>query len=253
VIAGYFGSDVPGHPNKGYTVASPYTQAAFVNENFPNSAQTQVTGLNDGGATVGFWVNTAGRNFGWFAENNRFRTANYPFKAPLTNTTDQLLGVNYNGLAVGFAVNSAGATVAYSYNIRTGAYALVAPNNLALTNPMATGVNDRGQIVGSGTTSGGKTVSFLEQPSGTGRLLVVPGADATTAFGVNNGSEVVGSYTVGTVSHGFIWAPGFGFETVDDPNGIGTTVVNGVNDNGRLVGFYVDSAGNTDGMSARPK
>ena len=34
--------------------------------------------------------------------------------------------------------------------------------------------------------------------------------------------------------------------------GVGTTTVNGVNDAGDLVGFYVDSAGNTDGMLATP-
>jgi hypothetical protein len=43
-----------------------------------------------------------------------------------------------------------------------------------------------------------------------------------------------------------------GFRTVDDPKGIGTTTVNGVNDFGQLVGFYVDGAGNTDGFLATP-
>ena len=40
--------------------------------------------------------------------------------------------------------------------------------------------------------------------------------------------------------------------TVDDPHGQGTTTINGVNDVGDLVGFYTDSAGNTDGMLALP-
>jgi hypothetical protein len=33
---------------------------------------------------------------------------------------------------------------------------------------------------------------------------------------------------------------------------MGATTVNGVNDQGDLVGFYVDSAGNTDGMLVTP-
>ena len=41
------------------------------------------------------------------------------------------------------------------------------------------------------------------------------------------------------------------FHPVDDPNGIGSTVVNGVNAAGELVGFYVDAAGNTDGFLAK--
>ena len=36
------------------------------------------------------------------------------------------------------------------------------------------------------------------------------------------------------------------------PNGVGSTVVNGINGAGDLVGFYTDAAGNTDGMLAIP-
>jgi hypothetical protein len=78
----------------------------------------------------------------------------------------------------------------------------------------------------------------------------------TQAFGVNDADEVVGSYQVGTGNnarmHGFTWTPSGGFQTVDDPQGLGATVINGVNDQGQLAGFYTDSAGNTDGMVASP-
>jgi hypothetical protein len=76
----------------------------------------------------------------------------------------------------------------------------------------------------------------------------------TQAFGVNDRDKVVGAYTVGSGSnaatHGFTWRPGYGFRTVDDPHGLGATTINGVNDLGDLVGFYIDSVGNTDGMLA---
>jgi hypothetical protein len=36
----------------------------------------------------------------------------------------------------------------------------------------------------------------------------------------------------------------------DDPNGIGTTTFNGVNDHGQIVGFYVNGQGNTIGLLA---
>ena len=60
-IAGYFGSGMTGHPNKGYTLTRRTTSSDYSNENFPGSAQTQVTGLNDVGNTVGFWVDGDGR------------------------------------------------------------------------------------------------------------------------------------------------------------------------------------------------
>jgi hypothetical protein len=37
---------------------------------------------------------------------------------------------------------------------------------------------------------------------------------------------------------------------LNDPNGIGTTTFNGVNDLGQIVGFYVDGNGNTIGLLA---
>jgi hypothetical protein len=51
---------------------------------------------------------------------------------------------------------------------------------------------------------------------------------------------------------GFTWTFDGGFKTVDDPGGVGATTVNGVNDQGELVGFYVDSSGKTDGLLAIP-
>jgi hypothetical protein len=55
VIAGYFGSGARDHPNKGYLLNSPYGQADYQVGNYPHAKQTQVTGLNDIGTTVGFW------------------------------------------------------------------------------------------------------------------------------------------------------------------------------------------------------
>jgi hypothetical protein len=49
----------------------------------------------------------------------------------------------------------------------------------------------------------------------------------------------VGDYVdAGGNTHGFVWTSGGGFTTVDDPNGVGTTIVNGINDRGMIVGFY---------------
>lgn len=52
------------------------------------------------------------------------------------------------------------------------------------------------------------------------------------------------------VNHGFTWQNG-NFTTVDYPNASATTV-NGVNDEGDIVGFYTDAAGNTDGFLGLP-
>ena len=56
--------------------------------------------------------------------------------------------------------------------------------------------------------------------------------------------------------HGFVLTNPMGphshWQSIDDPNGVGSTLVNGINAAGDLVGFYTDAAGNTDGMLATP-
>ena len=59
---------------------------------------------------------------------------------------------------------------------------------------------------------------------------------------------VVGAYMDASgLTRGFIFNDGH-FTSVDDPEGVGTTTINGVNDRGQIVGFYVDANGNTDGF-----
>src|SRR5579863_5115909 len=157
VIAGYYGSGAAGHPNKGYTLKSPYGQNNYTNENFPGSVQTQVTGINNLGDTVGFWVDGNGNNFGFVEWNGVFTS----YKDPHTGngTVNQLLGINDNGIAVGFYTDGNGVNHAYTLNQATGKFkAIVPPNG---SNASATGINDNGDVVGFLTGSNGDTVGFL--------------------------------------------------------------------------------------------
>jgi hypothetical protein len=181
--------------------------------------------------------------------------ADYPAMSPAKPAVDQLLGVNDHDMAVGFYTDSKGVNHGYSYNLQTQRYAQVTV--AGDTNVTAAATNNLGDIAGFASSAAGKTEGFLELPTGRVVHLQVPGATTTQAFGVNDGDEVVGDYTVGSgnsaMTYGFVWSPGFGFETVNDPNGVGSTTINGVNDRGVLVGFYTDSSGNTDGLVARPQ
>jgi hypothetical protein len=262
VIAGYFGSGAQHHPNKGYLLHNGY----FHNENFPRSVQTQVTGLNDRGVTVGFWstmnnANMTNNNFGFYTAGGWFHTVNFPTGDNASPQVDQLLGVNNYDVAVGFYTNGQGSNRGYTYNIRTHQFTRVlvpgAPAGQAGPSLTAAGINNHGDVTGFYAKSSSQTDAFLRLSWGKFITLAVPGASMTQAFGVNDYDEVVGAYTTGSgnnaQTHGFTWRPGHGFRTVDDPHGIGATTVNGVNDAGVLVGFYTDGAGNTDGMIAFPR
>jgi probable HAF family extracellular repeat protein len=250
VIAGYFGSGSKGHPNKGYTTSPPYT--SFNNENFPNSVQTQVTAINNKGDTAGFWVNSKGSNFGFIEWNGVFTSYRDPHTPSVKGQVNQLLGINDSGIAVGFYVDSQGNSHAYTLNQKSGKFTALKVSGQSVT---ATGINDNGQIVGF-STKGNATTSFLLS-GGKTSFLQFPGGSDTQAFGINKSDQIVGSYLDGSgTMHGFVVSKPMGPKTVwksiDDPQGIGSTVVNGINNAGDLVGFYTDGAGNTDGFLATP-
>ncbi len=258
VIAGYFGSGAQGHPNMGYVLGG----SGYRSENFPGSVQTQVTGLNDTGVTVGFWsgMNTKSMtndNFGFYAtDGGGFHSVSFPTKYNSSPPVNQLLGVNDRDVAVGFYVDTRGNSHGYEYSINGKTFTRVLDPADPGTSLTAAAINDRGDVAGFFVTGGGKTDAFLKTAGGRFTSLAYPGASATDAFGVNDSDEVVGSYTDGTgnsaTTHGFTWTPQRGFAVVDDPNGRGTTTINGVNDHGDLVGFYTDAHGNTDGFMATP-
>jgi probable HAF family extracellular repeat protein len=274
VIAGYFGSGAAGHPNKGYTVVRPYnTQLDFTNENFPGSVQTQVIGINnrDGlgfdrvfrGTTVGFWsnmnnANMVNNNFGFVnigGQDGRFINVNNPNTGTINGVnTNQLLGVNDRNIAVGFYVDTAGATHGYTYDIAANTFSanIDDPNGVGATTAAA--INDRGQIVGFYTDGNGVTHGFFES-DGVFKTIDAANAMATSLFGLNNFGEAVG-FDIDTngAMHGIICHVVTGAcEEQDDPNGIGTTTFNGLNDRGQIVGFYVNGAGNTIGLLATPQ
>jgi hypothetical protein len=130
-IAGYFGSGAPGHPNKGYTVTETGAGPVFVPENYPTSVQTQVTGINNAGQTVGFEIDAAGNSYGFVDNNGVFSIAVDPrAKAIGGVVTEQFLGVNDRDQVAGFyAKNAAGDTAGFIYNELTGAFSNVSVSN----------------------------------------------------------------------------------------------------------------------------
>jgi len=271
-IAGYFGSGAAGHPNKGYLLTPPDGQANYASENFPGSVQTQVTGINDKGDTVGFWssMNNASMindNHGFYKlHGGGFHTADFPTGTPAKPPVDQLLGINNSDVAVGFWTDAADNSHGYELNIGTGKYSSVTDPGAPGTSLTAAAINNNGDVAGIYTNPAtGATDGFLKA-HGQFTDLAVPGAVMTQALGVNDHDEVVGTYQTGTLEgarlHGFTWTPAGGFTTIEDPNvgpsgfpGVnnGETTVNGVNDEGVLVGFYLDANGITNGFLAAPR
>jgi PEP-CTERM motif len=261
MIAGYFGSGIAPHPNQGYTLVAPYGQANFTNENFPGSVQTQVTGLNNIGTTVGFWSNTVtmpgmDSNFGFVDIGGVFTNVNNPGTATTPPVFNQLLGVNDSNIAVGFYMNAAGNTFGYTYNIATGTFSpnISDPSGVPGTTTTAA-INNSGELAGFYTNASTGTVEGFIDNGGLFTTLDVPGSMSTSLLGLNNEGEAVG-FDVDAMGnmHGVICNVNtLACVQQDDPNGIGTTTFNGVNDAGQIVGFYVNpTTGFTIGLLATP-
>lgn len=242
VIAGYFGVGTKKSPNKGYTLASPYGGGNYTNENFPGSVQTQVIAINNSGATAGFWVDKAGNNYGFTYSNGAY--VSYSDQANGGGNFNQLLGINDHNLAVGFYTDSSNNNHGYRLNLSNGTFTEILPPSGG-SNLVATGICDQDDETGYYTNSSGVTVGFLLKLK---QFMTIqyPGAMSTTPFGINAEDEIVGSYIDGNgVQHGFtlvhpmqktpVWT------TIDDPNGVGDTTINGVDSKGDLVGFYMPS------------
>lgn len=230
VIAGYHGASV----NKGFTYV--LKTKTFNNENYPNSAQTQVIGINNSPAkTVGFFIDNSGRTWGFEARGGVFMKVNFP-----GGPFNQLLGQNNFGQAAGYfstKADGSGPDHPYVYDENGGVFEVITIPGSA--SAQATGINDTSNVCGFFLDSAGTSHGWL-LVQGSLTQLDFPESTGTAALGLNNKGVVVGSYTdTANMTHGFTYAIATKtWQSIDDPNGVGVTTVNGINDNGFLVGFY---------------
>jgi hypothetical protein len=248
VIVGYDG-DGTIEPNKGYVVVP---SDHFSDENFPNSAQTQVTGINNEPVpgTVGFYIDASGNNFGFFNKNGNFVSVKNPHTGVSGGImTNQLLGINDNAQAAGFYLDAAGNSHGYIYDVKAKTFTELSLPFGGVVSVQATGINDSGTICGFYVDKKNVTRGFLGTQGNFVSVSAPGAAKSLTFLGSDNNGLAVGATTGGAgVSHGFVYQISSGtFTFVDVPGasdqpafGVSGVTVNGVNDNGDLVGFFSD-------------
>jgi len=253
-IVGYDGDGVQ-KPNKGYNL---FPRDHFSSENYPDSVQTQVIGINNiipkafpfaFTYTVGFWIDTHGNNHGFANVNGEFFTVDNP-NAGVSGgiKTNQLLGVNDHYIGVGFYLDAKGNSHGYTYNFANEKFTpITLPAAFGAVSVTSAGINDADIVCGSYVDGAGNTHGFYGKP-GSYVSVNAPGSTGTVFFGLNNKDMLVGFETQAGVSHGLIYNSSSKVSTiVDDPkqssqpafNVTGTTI-NGINDYNEIVGFYSD-------------
>ena len=264
LIAGFYGSGAMNDPNQGFLLRP--SSNTFTAVDFPPSAQnpalqTQLTGLNDKGIVVGYFYNTnngvpVDNQFGFFEKNGVFTEVNNPNTPGLNGNPsppmgvlieNQLIGVNDHNIAVGFYNDASGNSHGYTYDINTGKFSANIDDPSGVSTVTAA-INNHGDIAGFYTDAGGSIHGFLDN-HGVFTTVNAPGATETELLGLNDHGIAVGFDIVNSFMHGIIYNTKTGaFTTLDAPNASGSTVFNGINDKGDIVGFYSDAAGNTHGL-----
>jgi hypothetical protein len=243
IIVGYQNFD----SNQGFVLVLPNS---FTTENYPNSAMTQVIGINNSLTTGGFYVDGGGTTHGFYrTQQGTFTKVDYPGSA-----FNQLLSQNDRHQAAGYYSMSADNTTPdfpYVYDEVGGIFEVITIPG-AVGGAQATGINNQGVKCGFYIDGNGVNHGWILN-SGVFMPLDVPGSQGTQALGLNSKGAVVGFYVDGSgLTHGFVYTIGTAkFVTIDDPAGFGSTIVNGINDAGKLVGFYGTAPINT-GFVATP-
>ncbi|MGC1379845.1 MAG: hypothetical protein WA814_02335 [Candidatus Baltobacteraceae bacterium] len=256
-ISGYYGSGATGHPNRGYVVYRPYGPNNFRNENYPGASDTQVTSLNNKRTIAGLYVARHGAIFGFVQTKGIWSSYKDPHLRKGDGSVTELLGLSDSGLAVGFYTATSGASFNQGFELDEPSGKFHNINPPGAKSAAASGINTKGDIVGFLTRSDDHVAGFLLK-GGLFTEFSYPRATATQALGVNYQDQIAGTYVDRSgASHGFVLTNPLSkdptWQSIDDPNGKGKTVVTSINNHHDLVGYYVDRYGNTDGFLAVPK
>ncbi|HEV8039691.1 MAG TPA: PEP-CTERM sorting domain-containing protein [Bryobacteraceae bacterium] len=177
------------------------------------------------------------------AEGYRFTNFDY---SPLTGTAvgSNVNGISNNGQVVGTTVDVNGMPTSTNFSgtpptlnqLNTGA------------GQTAFGINSAGDVVGGNGTN----AFFL--PNGGSLLDLTAPMGAINAFGINDNGNIVGQFSSGANTPGFVLGSitSNTFTTINQPVGVTADVINaqGINNNGLVVGFYLGNDGQVHGFTA---
>jgi hypothetical protein len=269
-VVGYFG-DGMAVANNGYVLVP---RNHYSQENFTNlpaggvASQTQAIGINSTRFPdiVGFYTdNATGFTHGFldFNGNGNQLTIDDPAGSPpnVTTPVQNLLGINNAVKAAGFWTDNNGHEHGFIVEINpqspaTSTFREIPPTTFAgAVATQASNITNNNLVCGFWTDANNNNHGFTVFLGQQGfqqfnpLTIKIPGviAISTSPFGCNDKGEVVGSYTGNNGNiHGFIF-DGMDFHQYDAQGssqtpafGVKGTVINGINNQGAIVGFFSD-------------
>ena len=217
------------------------SNGVYTTIDYPGASSSEATGINDVGQIVGAYFGATFGGFLYDVQSQTFTNIDFPGSIQTYATA-----INNAGTIVGFVSNNQAQTV--GFELVGGQFRKVLPHGFNYSN--ANGINNLGQVVGLGTITGhAKRINFLFT-DGKFQQLKIP-APFALAEGINDAGAIVGGY--GTFSEGttgFLYQSGT-LESLMFP-GSANTGATGINNAGEVVGYFIDGAGNTHGITWTP-
>jgi probable HAF family extracellular repeat protein len=177
--------------------------------------------------------------------------------------TPSVFAINNQGTTVGNCCLPDSPTTIFGWIDRQGVFTdVVIPGAGSDPNPFfglnwlgeLNSINDAGTDVGSYTDAHSRSHNFLRSPTGEITLLPDPTSyDTCQLEGINDAGVLVGyaaasldAVTTGVGLHGLLWHHGK-YAQIDYPGALGT-YCSAINDEGQIVGWYVDASQDTHGF-----
>ena len=240
---------------KGATHGFLLHRSTFLSIDFPGALSTLARAINARGDIVGTSTDLAGVDHGYLLRDGRYTQIDVP-EASATIAR----GINNAGDITGNYKDSSGNESGFL--LKNGRYYRVRVPNSCSTDVLMP-MDDGRVLVGDFCTiTDGALHGFLRNRSGQFQTIDVPNAGrfaCTAPRWINERGDIVGLYLIANTSdecyggsneHGFLIRDGE-YSTIDFP-GAAITDVLGINDDGELVGLYIDSSGLAHGFKAVP-
>jgi hypothetical protein len=211
----------------------------------------QLLGINDHGRIAGYFgsgADAAHPNKGYrvsppYAQAN-FANENFP-----GSVQTQVVGINSHSTTVGFYVDAAGANIGFVRRWSGMFTSVINPATPQGGVNQLLGINNEAMAAGfyndAGGAAHGYTYNFNTKVFTPVTLPVT--ADSVTATGINDEGDISGFFTVGKVTSGFVLGADHSFITIQLGAGTNTQAL-GINEDGVVVGSFVDSAGMMHGF-----
>jgi hypothetical protein len=257
-VVGYYGTGTASDPAIGFVSVPPYTK--FTRIIYPGGTKvldTYPTTVTNGYSIGGYFTNeffNGDQTWMFYRHGDNYVDFRDHKDTQRPGMFDALLGLNDSNTAVGYYVDTNGNDQPIHADFPYKDWNQFNPPDYQSAE--ATGISGRGYVSGWEVTKGGTTQGWMFNGL-TYEVIQYPYATSTEALSLSWAPAVAGQYvdTSGN-THGFVLLHAGQakakqvWETIDEPNAAGGTVVTAINQHNDIAGWYVDSKGNYEGFVA---